>query len=158
MKFVFSNNNNYKQKSRAAQSVYLDGSGLHFRYGKETLISSKIPRPPLGPTQPLLQWVPGRDFPGVKRPGREVNHATPSTAEAKNINCTIHLSPPLYTLMTLTVEVAPLLPLLKRIYRPVRQFKYRIFSNLIRTLFHRFRGLKNQTRIRFAVESWILEK
>jgi hypothetical protein len=35
---------------------------------------------------------------------------------------------------------------------------YRIFSNLIRTFFYRFRGLKNQMRIRFAVESWILEK
>jgi hypothetical protein len=35
---------------------------------------------------------------------------------------------------------------------------YRIFSNLIRTPFYSFRGLKIQMRIRFAVESWILEK
>jgi len=35
---------------------------------------------------------------------------------------------------------------------------YRIFSNLIRTVFYSFRVLKYQMRIRFAVESWILEK
>jgi len=30
----------------------------------------------LGPTQPPVQWVPGH-FPGVKRPGRGVNHTPP---------------------------------------------------------------------------------
>jgi len=30
-------------------------------------------RPALGPTQPPIQWVPGL-FPGVKRPGRGVDH------------------------------------------------------------------------------------
>jgi len=36
----------------------------------------------LGPTQPSMQWVPG-SFPGVKRPGRGVDHLSPSSAEVK---------------------------------------------------------------------------
>jgi hypothetical protein len=39
-------------------------------------------RPVLGFTQSPIKWVPG-SFPGVKRPGPEVNH-TPSSAEVKN--------------------------------------------------------------------------
>ena len=40
-------------------------------------------RPALGPTQPSIQWVSGF-FPGVKRPGREVNHSPPSSVEVNN--------------------------------------------------------------------------
>jgi hypothetical protein len=39
-------------------------------------------RPALGPTQPPVQWVPGLSR-GVKRPGRGVNHTSPSSAEVK---------------------------------------------------------------------------
>jgi hypothetical protein len=46
-------------------------------------------RPALGPTQPPNQWVPGNITPGVKRPGREADHLTSSSAEVKNAwNCT----------------------------------------------------------------------
>jgi hypothetical protein len=38
----------------------------------------------MGPTQPPIQWVPGALSLGLKRPGREVNHAPPSSAEVKN--------------------------------------------------------------------------
>jgi hypothetical protein len=39
---------------------------------------------PLGPTQPLIQWVPR-----VNRPGREAEYALPSDAEGKNAwSCT----------------------------------------------------------------------
>ena len=38
--------------------------------------------PALGPTQPLIQWVPG-SFPVVKRPGRSVDNLPPSSAEVK---------------------------------------------------------------------------
>jgi len=31
-----------------------------------------------------FQWVPGALFLGVKRPGREVDHSPPSSAEVKN--------------------------------------------------------------------------
>jgi hypothetical protein len=36
-------------------------------------------RPALGPTQPPIQWVPG-----MKLPGREVDHSYPFSAEVKN--------------------------------------------------------------------------
>jgi len=39
-------------------------------------------RPALGPTQPPVQWVLGF-YPGVKRPGHDVGHSSPSTAEVK---------------------------------------------------------------------------
>jgi hypothetical protein len=35
-------------------------------------------------TQPPIQWVQGTLFLGVKRPGREADHSSPSTAEVKN--------------------------------------------------------------------------
>jgi hypothetical protein len=37
----------------------------------------------LGPTQPPIQWVPGAPSLGVKRPGREADHSSPSSAEIK---------------------------------------------------------------------------
>jgi hypothetical protein len=42
-------------------------------------IYSKSSRPPLGPTQPHFQWVPG-----VHEPRREADHSHSSTAETKN--------------------------------------------------------------------------
>jgi hypothetical protein len=41
-------------------------------------------RPAVGPTQPHINWVPVFFFLGVKRPGREVDHAPPSSADVKN--------------------------------------------------------------------------
>jgi hypothetical protein len=41
-------------------------------------------RTALGPTQPPIQWVPGALSLGVKRPGREADHSSPSSAEVKN--------------------------------------------------------------------------
>jgi hypothetical protein len=38
----------------------------------------------LGPTQPLIQWVPWVLFRGVKRPGHEANHLPPTSAEVKH--------------------------------------------------------------------------
>jgi hypothetical protein len=40
-------------------------------------------------TQPPTQWVPGTLSLGVKRPGREAGHSSPSSAEVKNMwSCT----------------------------------------------------------------------
>jgi hypothetical protein len=39
--------------------------------------------PPLGPTQIPNQWLRG-SYPGVKLPGREVRHSSPSGVEVKN--------------------------------------------------------------------------
>jgi hypothetical protein len=43
----------------------------------------------LGLTQPLVQWVPGALFPGIKQPRREINQSPPSSAKVKNAwSCT----------------------------------------------------------------------
>jgi hypothetical protein len=39
--------------------------------------------PALGPTQPLIQWVPGALCLRVKRPGRKADQLPPSSAEVK---------------------------------------------------------------------------
>jgi len=37
----------------------------------------------LGPTQPLIQWVPGAIYLGVKRPQRKADNSAESSAEVK---------------------------------------------------------------------------
>jgi hypothetical protein len=51
--------------------------------GKIFLLSIVF-RPPLGPTKPPIQWIPKSVFLGIKRPGRETDHSSPSGAEVKN--------------------------------------------------------------------------
>jgi hypothetical protein len=46
---------------------------------------SKSSRPALRSTQTPIQWVLGALSPGVKRPGREVDHSSPTSAEVKKI-------------------------------------------------------------------------
>jgi hypothetical protein len=62
-----------------ATRYVLEGPGIEPRGGRDFPHPS---RPALGPTQPPIQWVPGF-FPGVKRPGRGVDHQTPSSFEVK---------------------------------------------------------------------------
>ena len=47
----------------------LDGPGIESRRGRDFLHLTRLA---VRPTQPPLQWVPG--FPGVKWPGRGVDH------------------------------------------------------------------------------------
>jgi hypothetical protein len=46
---------------------------------------SKSSRPVLRSTEPPIQWVPGALPPGLKRPGREVDHSPPTSAEVKKM-------------------------------------------------------------------------
>jgi hypothetical protein len=70
-----------------AQSVQWPGYGLGsqgFESRKGQKISfSKTSWPALGPTWPLIQWLPGF-ITAVKWPGCEMNHSPPSSAEDKN--------------------------------------------------------------------------
>ena len=68
----------------------LDGPGIESRWGRDF---PHLSRPALRPTQPPIQWVKG-SFPGVKRPGRGVDHPPPSSAEVK-IKVEIYLYSPL---------------------------------------------------------------
>jgi hypothetical protein len=62
----------------------LDDRGFESRWGLGIFILTTASRPDLGPAQSPIQWVPGAVSLGVKRPGREADHLSPSSAEAKN--------------------------------------------------------------------------
>jgi hypothetical protein len=61
----------------------LNDSGLETQQGQR-YVFSKSTRPALGPTQPPMPWVAG-SLPGLKRPGRDVHHSPPSTAEVNTL-------------------------------------------------------------------------
>jgi len=52
----------------------------------------------LGPTQPPVQWLPGL-FLGVKQPGCDVEHPTPSSAEAEVVQLYLYSPPGLHGLL-----------------------------------------------------------
>jgi len=62
-----------------ATRYWLDGPGIESRWERDF---PHLSRPALGPTQPSIQWVPGLSW-GVKRPGHDVDHPSPSSAEVK---------------------------------------------------------------------------
>jgi hypothetical protein len=62
----------------------LDDRGLEPRQGLGIFLFTTVSRPPLRPTQPHVQWVPWAIPLGVKRPERETDHSSPSSAEVKN--------------------------------------------------------------------------
>jgi hypothetical protein len=57
--------------------------GFDSRRGPGIFLFTTASRAALGPTQPLIQWVPGVLSLGLKRPGRETDHSPPSSTEAK---------------------------------------------------------------------------
>jgi hypothetical protein len=62
----------------------LGDRGFESRQGLEILLFTTVFRQALGPIQPPIQgdtWVLSL---GAKRPGREPEHSTPSSAEVKN--------------------------------------------------------------------------
>jgi hypothetical protein len=48
------------------------------------IILSTMSRPALGPTQPIIQWMPMAISPGLDWQGCEADHSHPSSAEVKN--------------------------------------------------------------------------
>jgi hypothetical protein len=57
--------------------------GFHSRRGLGVFLFTTASRTALGPTQPLIQWVPRASSLGVKLPGREADHSFPSRAEVE---------------------------------------------------------------------------
>jgi hypothetical protein len=57
--------------------------GFDSRRGLGIFLFTNASRTALGPTQPPIQWVPGALSLGVKRPRREADHSSPSSAEVK---------------------------------------------------------------------------
>jgi hypothetical protein len=64
---------------QSGQQKYFNGEMKTMKYDLTTTAS----RPALGPTQPPIQWVTGVLFLGVKRPAREADHSSPSSADVK---------------------------------------------------------------------------
>jgi hypothetical protein len=62
----------------------LDDRSFESRQGLRISLFTTVSRPALGPTQPLIQWVPGFVPLGVEWPGREADHSPPSSPEVKN--------------------------------------------------------------------------
>ena len=57
----------------------LNGPGIESRWVYDF---PHLSRPASRPAQPPVKWVPGL-WPGVKRPGRYIDHPFPSSAEVK---------------------------------------------------------------------------
>jgi hypothetical protein len=77
--------------------IQLNDRWFESRQGLGIFLFTTASRPALGPIQPPIQWVPGADSHGVKRPGREAHHSPPSSAEIKNVWS--YTSTPQYTFM-----------------------------------------------------------
>jgi hypothetical protein len=73
----------YPQSHRYSDWIRGGQPGFDCRQGQGIFLYSTAARPALEPTQPPIQWVSGALSPGVKRPGREVDHSPPSGAEVK---------------------------------------------------------------------------
>jgi hypothetical protein len=69
--------------SRYSDWLQVGRSGFDSRQGLRIFLFDTATRPALGPTQPPVEWVPGSLSLGVKRPGCEADHSTPSIAEVK---------------------------------------------------------------------------
>jgi hypothetical protein len=69
------------------------GEGVSTLWGLGIFLFITASRTALGPTQPPIQWVPGAPSLGVKRPGREAEHSSPSSAEVKE-RVELHLYSP----------------------------------------------------------------
>jgi hypothetical protein len=62
----------------------MDDRLFESRQGPGIFLFTTTSRPALGPTQILIQWVPGSFSLGVKRPGCEADHSPQSSAKVKN--------------------------------------------------------------------------
>jgi hypothetical protein len=77
----------FRKRDRAVESATvlgLDGWGLIPYMRQHIFLFSIAVRATLGLARSPIQWVPGALYPEVKRPKRETNQSSPSSAEVKN--------------------------------------------------------------------------
>jgi hypothetical protein len=72
------------QLSGIALGYWLDGRVYESRQRVGIFLFTTVSRPALEPTQPPIQWVSGVLYLGAKRPQREADHSTLSSAQVKN--------------------------------------------------------------------------
>jgi hypothetical protein len=70
--------------NRCLFPIYLLSYLLFIRQGQQIFLYPTASGPPLGPTQPPIQWVPRALSPRVKRQGHEADHSTPFNAQVMN--------------------------------------------------------------------------
>jgi len=63
----------------------LDGRAFESRQGLGIFLFTTVSRSALEPTPPLIRWVTGALFLGVKGLVHETDHSSPSGAEVKNV-------------------------------------------------------------------------
>ena len=74
--------------------------GIRFAAGTRDFLFFRTSRPVVWLTQTSIQWIPSF-FPRVKRPGREVDHSSPTSAKVQDDwSCTC--DPPLYSFLAWT--------------------------------------------------------
>jgi len=78
-------------------SYGLGDRGFESQRRHEIYLFSKTTRPPLGPNQAPIQWLPGASSLGIKQLGHETEHANPPSVKVKNQRCCTYT--PLHTLM-----------------------------------------------------------
>jgi hypothetical protein len=72
-------------ESRGSSGWTIGVLGFDSRRELGIFLFTTASRTGLGPTQPTIQWVTTDTSLGIRRPGREVDHSPPSSAEVKNV-------------------------------------------------------------------------
>jgi hypothetical protein len=89
--------------------IFLRIYGFDSRKAQDLCLFPETCRPNVGPSQPLIAWVPGALYRAEKRSKRETNHLTPSNAEIKTAMSYI------YVLMARTGTNVPVVLMGKRL-------------------------------------------
>jgi hypothetical protein len=79
------------------KKIILDVRGVGFPGRLKNFLLSTSLKPPLMLTQLSIQWVSESFSLGVKLPGREADHSSPTTAEVKKM--WVYTSTPTYAFM-----------------------------------------------------------
>jgi hypothetical protein len=77
-------NDNEEPGQRLSYGLTTEEPRFDSRQRQEIFLFSIMSWPALGPSKPLIQWVPGAVSPGLMRQGRDADYSPPSSVEVKN--------------------------------------------------------------------------